>query len=83
MAGDSNIPVSNNLTSSASWASPGAGITGGYDGDSETLRIFIVFFAGLAIYNAIELIAMVFLTFNRYRGLYFWSLLCAAMSTLR
>ncbi|WPG99046.1 Hypothetical protein R9X50_00185100 [Acrodontium crateriforme] len=82
MSGDGNIPVSSNTSSFASWASPGAGITGGYDGDSQTLRIFIVFFAALAIYNAIELITMVFLTFHRYRGLYFWSLLGAAIGII-
>lgn len=65
-------------SSSSSWTSPGAGITGGYNGNSQTLRIFIVFFAGLAVYNACELIIMVLLTFHRYRGLYFWSLLIAA-----
>ena len=69
---------SSDTSSSASWASPGAGITGGYDGDSQTLRMFIVFFCGLSMYNACELIAMIFLTFNRYRGVYFWSLLLAS-----
>lgn len=69
-------------SSSASWASPGAGITGGYDGNSQSLRIFIVFFAGLAIYNAIELTFMIFLTFNRYRGLYFWSLLLSGLGII-
>lgn len=52
-------------SSASDWTSPGAGITGGYNGNSEALRIIIVFFAGLAMYNACELIIMVFLTFNR------------------
>lgn len=58
----------NHSSSSASWTSPGAGITGGYEGNSEALRIVIVFFAGLAMYNACELAIMIFLTFKNYRG---------------
>lgn len=68
--------------SSASWISPGAGITGGYNGSSTTLRMFIVFFAGLAMYNACELTIMIFLTFNSRRGLYFWSLLTASIGII-
>nr|POE51738.1 hypothetical protein CFP56_25945 [Quercus suber] len=69
-------------TDSSSWTSPGAGITGDYNGNSEILRIFIVFFAGLAMYNACELIIMVHLTFLRKQGLYFWSLLVAAAAII-
>ncbi len=58
----------NSSASSVSWASPGQGITGGYMGNSLTLKVFICFFAGLAMYNAIELAFMIFLTFQRYRG---------------
>lgn len=72
----------NSSAGSASWTSPGAGITGGYDGNSETLRIFIVFFAGLAMYNAAELIVMILLNFNRYSGLYFWSLFWAGLGII-
>lgn len=71
--------MASNSSSSATWTSPGAGITGGYNGDSQTLRIFIVFFAGLAIYNACELIAIIFMTFRRFRGLYFWSMLVSSI----
>ena len=59
-------------------AAPGAGITGGYNGDSLAIKIFIAFFAGLSMYNAVELIALVFFTFTRYKGVYFWSLLIAS-----
>ncbi|KAK5114049.1 hypothetical protein LTR85_010355 [Meristemomyces frigidus] len=72
----------NDSSSSTSWTSPGAGITGGYDGNSETLRIFIVFFAGLAMYNAAELIIIIFLNFNRYSGMYFWSLFWAGVGII-
>lgn len=74
---DTGVP-----SSAPSWTSPGAGITGGYNGNSEALRIIIVFFAGLAIYNACELVMMVFLTFNHYRGLYFYSLLFSGLGII-
>ncbi|KAM0721593.1 hypothetical protein Q7P37_002518 [Cladosporium fusiforme] len=70
------------VASSSSWLSPGAGITAGYNGQSESLRIVIIFLSGLAIYNAVELIAMISLTFTRHRGLYFWSLLIASIGII-
>ena len=72
----------NTSSASSNWASPGAGITGGYNGNSLTLKIVICFFAGLAMYNAIELTFMIFLTFQRYRGLYFWSLLLSGIGII-
>ena len=75
--------MSDNASSSSSdWTSPGAGIAGGYNGHSNTLRIFIVFFAGLAMYNAVELVIMVFLTFKRFQGVYFWSLLLSSFGII-
>ncbi|KAH7072619.1 hypothetical protein BKA63DRAFT_47269 [Paraphoma chrysanthemicola] len=62
--------------------SAGAGITGGYTGDSLSLKIIIAFLLGLALYNAIELIVLVFVTFQRYHGLYFWSLVIAAFGII-
>ena len=56
-------------------SAPGDGITGGYTGQDLGVKITIATFAGIAWYNAIELIILVFVTFNQYRGLYFWSLL--------
>lgn len=52
--------------------------TAGYTGDSLNLKIIIAFLLGLALYNAIELLVLVFLTFQRFRGLYFWSLVVSA-----
>lgn len=37
---------------------------------------------GLSLYNAVELIVLVFVTFNRYKGLYFWSLIIAAFGVI-
>ncbi|KAK1914745.1 hypothetical protein P3342_010734 [Pyrenophora teres f. teres] len=56
----------------------GVGITGGYTGSSLPLQIIIAFFLGLSLYNAIELIVLALVTFQRYQGLYFWSLLVSA-----
>jgi hypothetical protein len=54
------------------------GITGGYTGDSLGLEITMAVFTGLALYNALELIVLLFVTFREYKGLYFWSLLVSA-----
>jgi hypothetical protein len=70
------------VASSSSWLSPGAGITAGYNGQSDSLRIVIIFLSGLALYNAVELIAMIFLTFTRHRGLYYWSLLISSIGII-
>ncbi|EAW08140.1 uncharacterized protein ACLA_028650 [Aspergillus clavatus NRRL 1] len=58
---------------------PGDGITGGYTGNSLALKITIATLAGITWYNAIELIILVFVTFSRYSGSYFWSLLVSAV----
>jgi Na+-translocating ferredoxin:NAD+ oxidoreductase RnfA subunit len=50
----------------------------GYTGDSLSLKIMIAFLLGLSLYNAIELIVLVFVTFKQFRGVYFWSMLIAA-----
>lgn len=34
------------------------------------------------MYNAIELITMIFLTFTRHRGLYYWSLLISSIGII-
>ncbi|KAF2673418.1 hypothetical protein BT63DRAFT_367747 [Microthyrium microscopicum] len=34
-------------------------------------------FAGIALYNTLELIVLILVTFKRYNGMYFWSLLLA------
>ena len=54
----------------------------GYTGDSLSLRIIIAVLIGLSLYNAVELIILVLVTFQRYHGLYFWSLLIAGFGVL-
>ncbi|EXJ65293.1 hypothetical protein A1O7_01634 [Cladophialophora yegresii CBS 114405] len=60
--------------SSSSYSSAGRGIEGGYEGDSLTLKVLIAFFLGLALYNVVELQVLIFGTFAKFKGLYFWSL---------
>ena len=72
----------NATASSSNVQSPGEGITGGYEGDSLTLKICIAFFLGLAMYNVVELIVLIFGTFQRFRGLYFWSLIISAVGII-
>ncbi|CBX97122.1 hypothetical protein IAQ61_007938 [Plenodomus lingam] len=62
--------------------SAGAGITGGYTGDSLSLKIIIAFLLGLSLYNALELIVIVFVTFQRFRGWYFWSMIVSAFGII-
>lgn len=54
----------------------------GYTGDSLPLKIIISVLLGLALYNSVELIILVLVTFQRYHGLYFWSLLIAGFGVL-
>lgn len=64
----------------------GAGPNGALDGISGsisspyTVLSFVVFlFLAISLYNAVELIVMILLSFKRFRGLYFWSLLLSAV----
>lgn len=56
------------------------GLIGPYEGDSFATKVAIATFVGIAWYNAIELCVLVFVTFERYRGLYFWSLLVTGVA---
>ncbi|PYI04740.1 integral membrane protein [Aspergillus sclerotiicarbonarius CBS 121057] len=59
----------------ANYSAPVEGIAGGYTGDSLAMQAFLACFLGCALYSALELVILVFLTFHVYSGLYFWSLL--------
>jgi hypothetical protein len=72
----------NVTASSSNPSSAGQGITGGYEGDSLTLKICIAFFLGLAMYNVVELLVLIFGTFSRFRGLYFWSLVISGIGII-
>lgn len=51
---------------------------GTYDATSVTLTIT----QALALYNCLELLLLIFVTFHRWRGLYFWSLTIATIGTI-
>lgn len=55
------------------------GLIGGYKGGNLTVRILMIVFSSIALYNAIELFILLFLTFQHYRGLYFWTLLLSVV----
>jgi hypothetical protein len=46
----------------------------GYRGNNVAVRTLMIVFTSIALYNAIELFILLFLTFQNYRGLYFWTL---------
>jgi hypothetical protein len=48
----------------------------------EIQRYIFSAFAGIVWYNAVELIVVCFVTFRRYRGCYFWSLLVSSFSLI-
>ncbi|EXJ96187.1 hypothetical protein A1O1_01313 [Capronia coronata CBS 617.96] len=73
---------SNHTASSSSPSSAGLGITGGYEGDSLALKVMIAFFLGLSMYNVVELQILIFGTFHRFRGLYFWSLVISSLGII-
>jgi hypothetical protein len=43
--------------------SAAGGVTGSYNGNSIALKILIAFSAGLIVYNSLELIVLIFITF--------------------
>ena len=70
------------LNSASSIRSAAQGVLGGYNGDSLALQVIIGLGTGLTVYNAIELVVLILITFSRYRGLYFWSLLISSLGLI-
>jgi hypothetical protein len=68
--------------SSSSSSGPGSWITCSYTGNSDEVRITIATFVGVAWYNLVELNILILLTFKRYQGLYFWSMLIFSVGIL-
>ena len=52
--------------------------SGSFDGRS----VVVIVCSTLALYNALELILLIFTTFKRWNGLYFWSLLVASFGVI-
>lgn len=53
------------------------GISGALASEGDVLQMILVTFIGLSCYNVAELVVLVPVTFRRWRGLYFWSLLAS------
>ncbi|KAJ5384177.1 hypothetical protein N7517_002088 [Penicillium concentricum] len=51
----------------------------GYHGNNVAVRTLMIVFTSIALYNALELFILLFLTFTHYRGLYFWTLLLSVV----
>ena len=57
----------------------GNGIIGSYTGTDLAFQTTIVALGVIALYNVAELVLLIFFTFKRYRGLYFWSLMVSTL----
>ncbi|RSL96215.1 hypothetical protein CDV31_013554 [Fusarium ambrosium] len=53
------------------------GFGSGTEGTSRTAMTIILVFLAISLYNVVELTFIIFGTFKRHSGLYFWSFLCA------
>ena len=60
----------------ADW--PRESFHGTYDPTSITITVS----TALSLYNCIELLLLIFITFHRWRGLYFWSLTISTIGTI-
>ncbi|PYH75486.1 hypothetical protein BO82DRAFT_437370 [Aspergillus uvarum CBS 121591] len=56
-----------------------AGLVTGIDDSSLAAQIIVAVILAIAFYNSVELVVLIFLTFKKYRGLYFWSLLVSTV----
>lgn len=54
------------------------GVASGFDthlGGSQPLAFIVASITGVAWFNSLELVLLLFVTFTQYKGPYFWSLL--------
>lgn len=49
-----------------------------FSGNYDVASVFVTICCALAIYNGVELLLLIFTTFRRFRGLYFWSLVVSS-----
>ncbi|KAF2428890.1 hypothetical protein EJ08DRAFT_650867 [Tothia fuscella] len=61
---------------------PSNGISGGYQGDNKIILASMTAFTAVALYNAVEIIVLIFVVFKKYTGLYFWSLFITTASVI-
>ena len=53
-----------------------------FDGEYTARSVTVTICCALGVYNALELLLLIFTSFRRFRGLYFWSLLIASAGIL-
>lgn len=53
-----------------------------FSGNFDVSSVFVTVCCALSIYNGLELLLLVFTTFRRFKGLYFWSLVIASFGLL-
>ena len=53
-----------------------------FNGTLDVTAVIVAVFISLALYNSLELITLVFFTFKKWKGLYFWSLFVAGISII-
>ena len=53
-----------------------------FDGTFNIAATVVASFIALSLYNAFELALLVFFTFKRWKGLYFWSMIVASASIM-
>lgn len=58
------------------------GTTTFFDGEYNATTVTVTICCALGLYNATELLILVFTTFRRYAGLYFWSLSIASVGII-
>ncbi|PYH48117.1 uncharacterized protein BP01DRAFT_371723 [Aspergillus saccharolyticus JOP 1030-1] len=56
-----------------------AGLIHGLKTSSIAAQLIVAVILAIALYNSAELVVLIFITFKRYRGLYFWSLLVSSV----
>jgi hypothetical protein len=53
-----------------------------HSGNFDTQAVIVIVCSTLGLYNALELLLLIFITFKQYKGLYFWSLLIASFGVI-
>jgi hypothetical protein len=53
-----------------------------HSGNFDTQAVIVIVCSTLGLYNALELLLLIFVTFKHFEGLYFWSLLIASFGVI-
>jgi hypothetical protein len=63
-------------------SSPQSYHQGQFNGQYDYQNVIVTVASAISLYNAIELILLIFTTFKEWHGLYFWSLLIATFGII-